>query len=325
MLTETEKKLIHPVKLSVKHFPVSLFTSVMGVGGLSIAYQRFAGIFSIPLVSPALLILAYVLFTSISLIYLYKLFFYRSEVMAEFNHPVKANFFAAVSISLLVLGTATFSFHRTMALVLWGAGTLLQLLIMLIITSRWITRDYELAHLNPAWFLPAAANLLVPIVGVEFVSSEVTWFFFSIGLFFWVVLFIMIFYRLTFHHRLADKFIPTLFILLAPPALGFISYVTLTGTFDAVARVLLDVALFFVLLLLFTLPYIIRVRYSVSWWAFTFPVCIATSAVALAYQTTGSIEYAWISGFLLIFSTLAVSVVSLKTLSALKQNTLFED
>ena len=297
----------------------------MGVGGLAIAYQRYADVFSIPLVSLALLILAYILFTGISMIYLYKLLFYRSDVVAEFNHPVKANFFAAVSISLLVLGTATFSFQHTVAFVLWCAGTVLQLLIMLTITSRWITRDYELAQLNPAWFLPAAANLLVPIVGVEFVSSEITWFFFSLGLFFWLVLFIMIFYRLTFHHRLAEKFIPTLFILLAPPALGFISYVKLTDTFDVVARVLLNIALFFTLLLLFLLPYIARVRYSVSWWAFTFPLCVATTALALAYKTTGSIEYAWISTFLLIFSTLAVTIVSIKTLQALKQNTLFED
>jgi nitric oxide reductase large subunit len=65
-------------------------------------------------------------------------------------------------------------------------------------------------------------------------------------MFFWLVLFIIIFYRITFHQRLAEKLIPTLFIMIAPPALGFISYIRLTGTYDMVARLLLNVALFLV-------------------------------------------------------------------------------
>jgi tellurite resistance protein len=295
----------------------------MGIGGLSIAYQRYDGIVNLSFIGFALLILACAVFTIISLIYAYKLLRFRQEVAAEFNDPVKASFFAAISISLLVLGIASFDYQRSLSLILWGAGTILQLLLLLIIASRWITSDFDITHMNPGWFLPAAGCIIVPIAGVEFVTKDISWFFFSIGLFFWLVLFIIIFYRITFHLRLAEKLVPTLFIMIAPPALGFISYVKLTGTYDTFARLLLNVALFLVLLLLFMLPYFLKVRYSVSWWAYTFPMCIATVASVLAYETTGAVEFSWIATALLIISSLAVLIVFVNTLAGLKQRTIF--
>lgn len=307
----------------IKNFPVGLFSSVMGIGGLSIAYQRYDDVMSIPFIGLALLVIAGAIFTIISLIYACKLLRFRREVMAEFNDPVNASFFAAISISMLVLSIASLDYQRSLSLILWGAGTMLQLLLLLVLTSRWITSDFEITHTNPAWFLPAAGNIIVPVAGVEFVPKDVCWFFFSIGMLFWLVLFIIIFYRITFHQPLGEKLIPTLFIMIAPPALGFISYVKLTGTYDTFARLLLNVALFLVLLLLFMLPYFLKVRYSVSWWAYTFPMCIATTASILAYRTTGTVEFAWISTALLIVSSLAVLVVFVNTMAGLRRRTIF--
>ena len=309
----------------IKNFPVSFFTSVMGIGGLSIAYQRYADILNMPIISLALLAMAYIFFIGISLAYGYKLLCYGSDVVAEFNHPVKTNYFAAISISLLVLAIATFDFQRSIAFALWCVGAVLQLILLLAIASRWIMRDHEIANLNPAWFLPAAGNLLVPIIGVEFVPKDVCWFFFSIGLFLWLALFVIIFYRITFHPRLADKLIPTLFIMIAPPALGFIAYMKLYGAFDDFARLLLDIAIFLIMLLLFMLPYFLKIRFSISWWAYTFPLCIAATAVTIAYKTSGQIEYAWISTILLMVASFAVMIVFIKTLIAMKQKTIFEE
>ena len=322
---EIQKPLPFAAGQYVKKFPVGLFTSVMGVGGLSIAYQRYADILSLPAVGIDLLAMAFILFIGISLIYSCKLIFYRSEVKAEFDHPVKANFFAAISISLLVLGTATFDFQRPLAFALWSTGAVLQLILILVIASRWITRDQEIANANPAWFLPAAGNLLVPIIGVDFAPKDVCWFFFSIGIFLWLALFTIIFYRIIFHPRLADNFTPTLFIMIAPPALGFIAYVKLEGSFDSFAHILLDIALFLALLLTVMSPRFLRMRFTISWWAYTFPLCIATTAAVIAYKISGQASYAWISTVLLAVSSLAVVTVFIKTLIAVRQKTAFEE
>lgn len=307
----------------IQYFPVNLFASVMGMTGLSIAYQRYTHIAPIPSwISLGLLTISSILFIGISLIYIKKFFQYRNEVITEFNHPVRANFFPAISISLLLLSIAFLEIHTSTALYLWIIGSIMHLLFTLCIMTRWITNIFEINHSNPAWFIPVVGNILIPITGIEFVNVEVSWFFFSIGLFFWVTLFTIVFYRIIFHKQLPQKLLPTLFILIAPPAIGFISYTKLIGTVDCFARLLLYFAIFFTLLLFTMLPYFWRLQFFISWWAYTFPLCAVTIASILAFKLLHFTFFAYLATFLLICATLTIAFVSYKTLLAFQQKTL---
>lgn len=307
----------------IQHFPVSLFASVMGITGLSIAYQRYSHITVIPTwIGVSILTLASILFLTLTLIYVVKFLKYREEVIAEFKHPIRANFFPAISISLLLLSIGFLELHTTLAYWLWSIGTLLHLLFTLLIISRWITNNYEITHSNPAWFIPVVGNILVPIAGIQFSNSEILWFFFSIGLFFWLALFTIVFYRIIFHHQLAQKFIPTLFIMIAPPSIGFVSYTKLIGTIDSFARFLLYIALFFALLLLTMLPYFWRLQFFPSWWAYTFPLCAVTIASILAATLLHLPFFSYLATFLLAGSSIIVAVVFYKTLRAFQLKTL---
>ena len=118
---------------------------------------------------------------------------------------------------------------------------------MLYVLHVWFNHEHlKIAHLNPAWFIPAVGNILVPIAGVGLGYIELSWFFFSIGILFWIVLFTIIMNRVLFHEPLPAKLAPTLFILIAPPAVGFVSYIGLTGGggIDGFARILFYGALF---------------------------------------------------------------------------------
>jgi tellurite resistance protein len=306
-----------------KNLPVSLFASVMGMGGLTIAWQRYAEIFGLPAIfGNILLSLAYACFAVVGLVYSYKLIHYRKEVIAELNHPVRANFFPAITIGLLLLAAGTNPLNPALAAGIWVVGTAAHLTFTIIIVSRWITRNYEITHSNPAWFIPVVGNIIVPIFGADVADKEISWFFFSVGLSFWIVLFTIIVYRIIFHHQLAEKFVPTLFILIAPPAVGFISYLKLTGHFDPFARILLYLAVFLFLLLMSMFPYFFRVRFYVSWWAYTFPLCALTIAAIAAFKHTDNHVFAWAATVTIAVSTFAVALVSAKTLAALKHGTL---
>ena len=81
-----------------------------------------------------------------------------------------------------------------------NAITLIHLLFTFFILSSWMYHSHcDIKHANPGWFIPVVGNLFVPIGGVHFVSAEVGWFFFSIGILFWIVLMTIIFYRVIFH------------------------------------------------------------------------------------------------------------------------------
>lgn len=269
----------------LKNFPVSWFSVVMGMAGFTIAWAKTEQMFSLGIhLSPWLLGLTVSVAALIGAIYLAKLVRHSADVAAEFRHPVKLAFVPTISISLILLSIATLHISPAVSFWLWSIGTAVHLILTLYVLSSWTHHDkYEIQHLNPAWFIPVVGNILVPIAGVHHAAPIVSWFFFSTGVFFWPVLTAILFYRLIFHATLPARMVPTLFIFIAPPAVGFISYLNLSGGIDAFALILYCVGLFFTLLLTTQITYFSKVPFFLSWWAYSFPLAamtIATLAIA---------------------------------------------
>ena len=303
----------------MQFFPITLFASIMGLTGLSIAFMRAADFY--PILHRAgngLLLLAFGLFLVICGLYIGKIIRFPHEAQQEFNHPVRFNFYPAISISLLLLAIAMMESYPSLAKGLWLAGSIAHLAFTLIAVSRWIGRLYSIQQFNPSWFIPVVGNILVPIAGVEFASKEISWFFFSIGLVFWLSLFAIMVYRLGFHGDLPGKLVPTLFILIAPPAIGFVSYYRLTGNFDAAGRILLYLALFIALLLFTMVKKFLRLPFFMSWWAYTFPLCALTIAQFIAFRATQFVFFQYSGTVLLVLSTGVTLLVAVKTLGLIR-------
>jgi tellurite resistance protein len=169
-------------------------------------------------------------------------------------------------------------------------------------------------------------NILVPVTGVAYASAEISWFFFSIGLVFWIALFTILFYRLLFHNPLPERLLPTLFILIAPPAVGFISYVKLTGAVDSMARILYYFGLFVFILMIPQLRMLSRIKYYLSWWAYTFPLAALSIATILMYHQNHLLFFKYLALSLLILLSGIVLLLSVMTLSAIRnKNICIED
>lgn len=307
------------------HVPVPLFAVVMGLAGLGLAWRKSHEALGWPaIVGEAVLALAGLAFAAITVLYAAKLLRHTGAVIREFNHPIRVNFFPAFSISLLLMASAALPYGAGLAEGLWLAGTGLQLVFALAIINRWITHNVEIQHASPAWFIPVVGNILVPIAGARLGYVEVSWFFFSVGLLFWVVLFAIVLYRIIFHDQLPATFLPTLFILMAPPAIGMVAYLQLNGGgLDTMARVLFAVALFIALLLATMARLFLRVPFAVSWWAFTFPSAAMTIAAVLYYERVPGPATAALGIALLLATTAIITVVTARTLAALARGRLF--
>jgi tellurite resistance protein len=299
----------------LEYFPISWFAVVMGLAGLAIAWSRAETILALPVhVGRSVLYVAGAAFLLILLAYGAKLLRYRGEVIKELHHPVKINFFPTISISLILLGTGFLHSAPELSRWLWTTGTALHLLFTLYVIATWTNQTrHEIHHMNPAWFIPVVGNILVPIAGVQHASVEVSWFFFSIGLVFWIVLATIIFYRVIFHDPIPARLVPTMFILIAPPAVGFISYLTMTGNFDVFARVLYYAALFLTLMLISQGRRFYKVPFFLSWWAYSFPMAAITIATLLVYRQTGLAFFAGLSWFLLALLSAILAFLVIRT------------
>lgn len=303
----------------LRHLPISAFAVVMGLCGVAIAWNTARGTLHAPgLVADGLLALSGAVFMVLTLLYLIKIIRHLPEVLKELRNPVALNFFPTFSISLILLGIGTLHTLPTLSWVLWASGTVAQLLFTLYVMQVWIHHEhFEIHHMNPAWFIPVVGNILVPIAGVQFGHTEISWFFFSTGLLFWLVLLSIVFNRVIFHQALPDKLLPTLFILIAPPAVGFVSYLGLSGELDSLARVLYYAALFLTLLLLTQTARFTRLPFTLSWWAYSFPLAAVTVATMLMHERLELKAFATLSYTLLGLVTVLIGYLSLRTLVAI--------
>lgn len=301
------------------HYPVPLFGMIMGMSGLTLAMHAGEQAFGMgSQISTAIYFTTFALFVLVAAGYLAKAVKYPGAVVTEWKHPVRLAFFPAISISLLLLATATLGRNAGLAHAMWLAGMALQFVLTIAVVSNWVgTRSFHHGALNPAWFIPAVGNVIVPIAGVSLGYVELSWYFMSVGLIFWIVLLTLVMNRLIFHDPMPARLQPSLVILIAPPAVAFVAWLRLNGgVVDPFAQILINGAYFFTALVLVQLPRIFRLDFAISFWALSFPFAAITIASFRFAAVTGSQTHLMFGGILLAALFAIIAGLLLRTIRA---------
>ncbi|MBZ8132843.1 SLAC1 anion channel family protein [Afifella sp. IM 167] len=306
------------------HFPVSFFAVVMGLSGLTLALRASEHALRIPgQVSTWALYVTVAVFAVIAVQYLLKLVLRPASVAEEWAHPVRIAFFPAISISLLLMSTAAMPLAPEIARPVWLFGVAAQGILSLSVITNWIGhRTFQQVHLNPAWFIPAVGNIIVPLAGVPFGYVEVSWLFFSAGLVFWVVLLTLVMNRLIFHDPMPGRLLPTLVILIAPPAVAFIAHTRLAGEVDSFGRILINVGYVFAAVVLAQVPKLLRLDFALSFWALSFPVAALAVASLVFAEETGSEPHLYVGLGLVTLLAAVVAGLAVRTVAAIAGNEL---
>lgn len=308
------------MKERLQFFPITAYSIIMGLSGLSIVFSKFYHMQWLPkILFDGLLFFTLTLFLVISFLYGRKSIRHFEQVKKDFHHRIRINFFSAISISFLLLSIAFLGYWPFLSMILWWVGVLLHTFLMFYTISFWIQHNFEIQFMNPAWFIPVVGNILVPVAGVEFMPKAFSYFYFAVGFFFWIILLTIFLNRAIFHDQLPQKFIPTLFILIAPPAVGFIAYLRITQSLDNFAFFMLFLAYFFAVLILFLYKSFKKLKFFISWWAFTFPLDAITLASVVAYQITHQDIFKYLSFLFLGVTIITVGFVAWETLKKIKQ------
>ena len=274
-----------PVSRPLDYLPVSLFGSVMGLTGLSIAWKLAHARFGVPM--------AVLAFVAMTIGYAVKAIGAPASVKAEFLHPVAGSLFGTILISLLLMPIVIAPVALAVARATWILGTIGMLGFAWLMVNRWTSNRQAAEHATPAWIVPVVGMLDVPLAipsldlpplhGLMVLSV-------AVGLFFAIPLFTMIFSRLLFEAPMPEPLQPTLMILLAPFAVGTSAYVTTTGGFDLFAQGLYALSLFLLVALLGRLRHVARCcPFRITWWAVSFPLAacaIASLRMAAAFPSS---------------------------------------
>ncbi|MBE7200290.1 MAG: SLAC1 anion channel family protein [Parafilimonas terrae] len=284
-----DRKATEAVPPQVAYLPVGIFGSVTGLTGLAVAWRLAHARYGLPeWPAHAVAFAAVADLMVLLLAYGAKAWAAPGRVRAEFEHPVVGNLFGLVLISLLVVPGVLAPIDRLVARAIWSAGAVGMVAFAWIMTDRWMTSRQEVEQASPAWFIPTVGLLNVPLavpsLGLSNVE-ELSWFTLSVGLFFTLPLFTIVFSRLLFEQPLPDPLKPSLLIVVAPFSIGYSSYTITSGSNDAFGKVLYMLMLFFLAVLLGQLRHLPRCcPFKVSWWAVSFP--LASSAIAAVRYAT---------------------------------------
>jgi tellurite resistance protein len=311
-----------------KNLPVSAFAMVMGLSGLTLLWARAANLGWAPFVSYPLAALfaglVSVVFVSFLALYIRKWIGSNKQIHEEWQHPVKSSFFAAISVSFGLMATVALGAFAPLAAPLWVIGADLQVIAMAMMVNAWVHREtLQPGHASPPWFIPAVGNVIMPLAGVRLGFVEISWWFFGVGIVFWIVLLTLVLNRLLFvQPALPQRLMPTLCILLAPPAVAFLSWLQLTGQhvgpheLSPVGHVLYGVALFFAIFLFSQFKRFAKLPFYLSWWAFSFPTAAFATATLVYAQFMPTLAMQAFAVFMLGFTTVLIVGLLIRTVIA---------
>ena len=311
---------------SIRNLPVNLFGSVMGLSGLGLAWRLAHRSLGVPaFIGETIGAFALCVFVLISLGYLLKLVKYPGAVQAEFHHPVAGNFFGTMAISILLVSSVIRPYSLPAASIIWSIGVLATFTLCFFAVSRLLRGRIDPSHIGPSWLISCVATLDIAVTGGQLPmawAAEVNFFAGAVGTGLALLLLVLIINRLVHLDALAPAMRPSLMILVAPFAVGFLAYSNIVGGIDRFAGLLFYFGLFMFAVMA---PKIFRwsVPFSPAWWAISFPMA-ALAIAALKYAEFRGSAPLWILATVLLGAlSLALAVLTVRTIRIVLNGELF--
>ncbi|MEV6420201.1 TDT family transporter [Streptomyces sp. NPDC051662] len=260
--------------------------------------------------------------------------YHRDRAHADLLDPAVAPFYGCAAMALLAVGGATLLVGRDVLgeraalavdAVLFGAGTLLGLVVAVAIPYLMVVRHrVEPADASPVWLLPVVSPMVSAAVGPLLVPHLAAgqgrealllgcYALFGVSLLATLMMLPLVFSRLVAHGPLPLALTPLLFLVLgplgqsttavnqladvAPGAIGA-PYAGALGAFAVVYGV--PVMGFALLWLALSAALVVRavrrgMRFTMTWWAFTFPLGTCVTGAAGLGRHTGLVALEWLA------------------------------
>jgi tellurite resistance protein len=172
---------------------------------------------------------------------------------------------------------------------------------------------------TPALFIPIVGNVLTPLAGVPLGHGDWSAAQFGIGLLFWPVVLVLIVVRTAVQGLWPDRLKPTLFIVIAPPAVVGLSVLQL-GAPPMLAWMCWGMALFSFLWVGTQARAIAALPFGLPHWGMSFPLA-AFAALTLRLAQPGT-PMAVAGPVLLALASLVIAALLLATLRGLRDGSL---
>ncbi|KAL1813767.1 hypothetical protein ACET3Z_023832 [Daucus carota] len=304
-------------------YPISSFGLCLGISSQAIMWKNLATSTSMDFlhvslkVNLLLWILSIAIFCVVAFIYILKIVFYFEAVRREYYHPIRVNFFFAPWIALLFLALGVPpSVTKDLHAALWYVLMTPILILELKIYGQWMSGGQRRLSkvANPSNHLSVVGNFVGALLGASMGLKEGPIFFFAVGLAHYTVLFVTLYQRLPTNETLPKELHPVFFLFVAAPSVASMAWAKIQGSFDFGSRIAFFIALFLYFSLAVRVNFFRGFRFSLAWWAYTFPMTGAAIATLRYSMEVPNVLTKSLSVMLCIISTVTVFSLLLTTI-----------
>ncbi|XP_057774274.1 S-type anion channel SLAH3-like [Salvia miltiorrhiza] len=297
-------------------FPISSFGICLGVSSQAIMWKTISSTESTrflhmsPHINQVFWFVSIALMAAVASIYALKLIFYWEAVRREYHHPIRVNFFFAPWIALLFLAMGIPpSMAHTLPKPLWYILMTPIFCLEVKIYGQWMSGGQRRLSkvANPCNHLSVVGNFVGALLGASMGIKEGPIFFFAIGLAHYTVLFVTLYQRLPTNETLPKDLHPVFFLFVAAPSVASMAWAKIVGSFDYGSRIAYFIAMFLYLSLAIRVNFFRGIRFSLAWWAYTFPM---TGAAIATIRYSSAVENAVTKTFAVILCIVASLIVA---------------
>uniref|UniRef100_A0A8I6XJB3 S-type anion channel SLAH2 n=1 Tax=Hordeum vulgare subsp. vulgare TaxID=112509 RepID=A0A8I6XJB3_HORVV len=278
-------------------FPISTFGMCLGVSSQAMLWKTLESEPSMaflrvrPAANHVLWWVSAALTAVVSIVYLLKVVFYFEAVRREFHHPVRVNFFFAPWVACLFLVKGVPRPEWEIHHVFWYLLMAPILCLDLKIYGQWMSSgERRLSKVaNPSNHLAVVGNFVGALLGARMGLRELPVFFFAVGLAHYAMLFVTLYQRLPTTAQLPKELHPVFFLFVAAPSVASMAWARISGEFNNGAKLLYFVSLFLHVSLVVRVNLFRGLRFSLAWWAYTFPMTSVALATVLYASEVGNI------------------------------------
>ncbi|KAF3332627.1 S-type anion channel SLAH1-like protein [Carex littledalei] len=255
-------------------------------------------------------------------LYMIRCFLRFRNVRAELAHHVGMNYLFAPWISFLLLLQSTPFLRPSSQLyrVLWCAFSVPIIALDVKIYGHWFTQGKKFLSMvaNPTSQITVIGNLVGARAAAKMGWRESAVCMFSLGITHYLVLFVTLYQRFLGSDSLPAMLRPVFFLFIAAPSMASLAWDSISSSFDISCKMLFFLSLFLFVSLV-TRPALFKRsmrRFSIAWWAYSFPLTVlALAATAYAQDVKGVMP----NVLMLVLSVLSVVVtIALMVFTAFK-------
>jgi tellurite resistance protein len=304
---------------SLPRLPLNTFAIGFGIAGIAETWSAASGVLHLsPLVDQILWTVAAIAWVWLIVAHIARGIQSGERLVTQLRHSAQGPLAAIVPIIGMLLGTELARWFPVGGMILAIASMIVTAAFAAWLVSSWLTGSVELGAVHGGYLLPTVAGGYIAATAAGGLGlDDLGWAAFGVATLFWFIMTTVVLVRLITRPQLPDALVPTLAVIVAPPAVGGLALFDLTG--DAVTPLSLALAGLTVVLAMGQLALIPRYRrlpFTLGFWSFTFPIA---AVIAYAITWTGILGFAGNEVLAALLASLVSAFIAVIGIRSLKE------